>query len=359
MQYKRTCLKLITALLATMMVASASALDIKPDAPAEYTVKPGDTLWDISSLYLEQPWLWPQLWRNNTHIENPHLIFPGDKLVLTISPSGEATLTVDRVASKTTIKLTPQGRKVLKGPGPVSVLPWDVIAPYIKQDQILDEEFFKGLPKLLGNNDGNYMFTNEDLVATGLPNSQQENWQVIREQQKIVDMQGNLLGVQVRHVADATAPAMQTEGPVLAHLSHTNLEARQGDRLMPASELVNQDMKLQPVTDTTGQVVDSLEQRLLLGKFDVVIIDLGSDQVNPGSVLGIYDQGPGIFDGKPPVYNEELKLLGYWSVDGDEIQQPAIKVGEVVVFRVFEKASYALITRANKTIRKGVFVARP
>ena len=56
---------------------------LAPNAPERYTVKRGDTLWDLSSMYLISPWRWPELWgMNKTQIKNPHLIYPGQTLVL-------------------------------------------------------------------------------------------------------------------------------------------------------------------------------------------------------------------------------------------------------------------------------------
>jgi hypothetical protein len=47
-----------------------------------YTIKPGDTLWDISSRFLKDPFLWPKLWHWNPYITNPHWIYPGGEVRL-------------------------------------------------------------------------------------------------------------------------------------------------------------------------------------------------------------------------------------------------------------------------------------
>ncbi|MBZ0158478.1 MAG: LysM peptidoglycan-binding domain-containing protein [Alphaproteobacteria bacterium] len=65
---------LLSALIACTIVLTAFG------APDDYTIRKGDTLWDISSERLKDPYQWPSLWKANPKIRNPHLIYPGQKL---------------------------------------------------------------------------------------------------------------------------------------------------------------------------------------------------------------------------------------------------------------------------------------
>lgn len=60
----------------------------KKEAEGIYTIKQGDTLWDISAKFLKDPFLWPKLWQRNPYITNPHWIYPGNPVRL--SPIEEA-----------------------------------------------------------------------------------------------------------------------------------------------------------------------------------------------------------------------------------------------------------------------------
>src|SRR5580765_5281417 len=88
---------------------ASSALDtrgmVNPTAPMHYTVKKGDTLWGIASMYLKDPWLWPEVWIINPQIPNPHLIYPGDELALAYGADGRPHVSVSQAG---TVRLDPR-----------------------------------------------------------------------------------------------------------------------------------------------------------------------------------------------------------------------------------------------------------
>lgn len=347
----------LAGLLVWLCACMAFALEVKSDAPTRYTVKKNDTLWDIAGLFLDKPWLWPELWRNNTQILNPHLIYPGDVLVLKIV-DGEPVL--EMVRQKAMVTLSPNASRMVKQGEPINVLPWSVLEPYIQHHEILDVGKYEILPHLLGDKNGSMRFVDEDLVMSRRSGRARDQYRVIRKQSTIEDLDGNELGVQIHHIADADMVEDRAEGEWLVKIAGSNSEAKRGDKLLSGEPKTPGDMILQPADESQRAfIVGNLHQYQLLGKYDVVIVDLGADQIEPGTVMGIYQQGPVIIDGEEPKYSTESKVVISVFDDGSTVHQPALKVGELVIFSTFTNASYGIITRASDMVRTGNIVAQP
>jgi hypothetical protein len=335
---------------------------LKDTAPKIYIVKQGDTLWDISNMYLNKPWYWPQIWRTNTQIINPHLIYPGDELRLSINAQGQPIIDIVRAEQKKSIRLSPQGEKTIKSTHSISVLPWSIIQPYIENDFLLSHQEYDDQAYILGNDNGSVYFATHDFVlGKGQNKVVPGDYQIVRQQGAIHDLKGQFLGLQVRHIADAVALQTSLTGQALLEIKKTNLEVKRGDKLLPSPTkvVVPKTISIRAAVEQQGYIVGDLENHELFGKYNVVVLDLGEQAVEVGTVMGIYSQGPKIFDGEPPQYEGETSALSHFLFRDGEIQQPAFKVGELLIFKVFAKASYALITRSTKIIRKGAIVAKP
>jgi LysM repeat protein len=337
----------------------ADSISVKNTAPEVYVVKKGDTLWDISNMYLDKSWQWPQLWRTNIHITNPHLIYPGDKLRLVKNNEGEIFLEVVRVPLKPLIKLYPEVSKSFKTPEAIAALPWSVIKPYIENEMIMSQEAYDRYPYILGNQEGAVRFSTDNIVLGKASYHSKDDLNIVRMQHEIYDMGGNFIGLQIRYIARAKLINADVGKQTLIKILQAKLEVKRGDKIIPAVINEPDNILLTAAENQTGYIIDDLEQHNLLGKYNVVVLDVGLDQVSAGTIMGIYSQGPRIIDGKQPKYEGEADRNRSAFNQGDKISQPALKIGEVVVFKAFDKASYALITKSARVIKRGMIVARP
>ena len=73
----RLALILLSLSLPSFAQAQSTISNLADSAPDTYVVQQGDTLWDISALFLDEPWRWPELWSVNPDVRDPNLIYPG------------------------------------------------------------------------------------------------------------------------------------------------------------------------------------------------------------------------------------------------------------------------------------------
>lgn len=375
---------IITLLCAAGMIISSSAiaenLKVKPNAPEKYTVKKGDTLWDISGKYLYRPWKWPALWRANRHqIANPHLIYPGQVLVLRYV-DGQPVLEVEGIP---TIKLSPQIRDNGSGYG-INTIDVDFYTMFMKHAQFVSQDELQKAGRLVAGPENKILYNIGDRVyADGL--SESGNYLIVRYGHPLKNpVNGHNLGVLVEFVGEAaTLPvaenqlshrtseaqdALAGKGEYVAQTSRkdvvvrtaqpmiiTNIvsEITRGDYLIPKPEDLTafQMMPHEPETEIDANIVEVLDGISETAMMRSIIINKGSDDgLDKGTVLGIYKRGQVV---KSDWRNQVDKKAAQY------VNTPVEEVGLAMVYRVGKNVASAIILESTTNVNKDDLIANP
>ena len=359
-------------ILSTALSSHADVLSIKKDAPKQYVVKKGDTLWDISGIYLSEPWLWPELWQMNPQINNPHLIYPGDALALIYDDHGNPRLIINSGFKK----LSPQGRMTPKGKNAIPTLPLELLRPYLTYEQAISGEEIDDSPYILGANENTKMNTLGHIVYVKGNLKKHESYAIYRKgkpykdinSDKVLAYKSVLVGVgRVFRAGD-----IEKAVPASVKIESVKQEIRATDFLLPAMEgqtlpvFFNMKRPGQPVE---GNIISAVTELREFSTMDIVVLNLGSEQqIAAGHILDIERRSPTVFDGRNgPRYKEDSNSLEklitdtseFFGVEADKDatvwHMPREKVGELMVFKVYDNVSYALIVKNQHPIRVGDF----
>lgn len=322
----------------------AQSPQLKDNYPSRYTVVEGDTLWGISSKFLSDPWRWPEVWKGNPQVENPDLIFPGDVLVLSFIDGAP----VLRALRKQSVKLSPSPRAT-KFSDAIPMIDPAAILPYINSPLVTDSNELESAGYIVEGMDHRLIVGQYDqFYARGLNQSDDsESYKVFRSGRVFRDpVSDELLGYEAVHVGDAN---MLKQGDDVSRLvlTKTFTDAGVRDRLRPVkSESVVPFLfpKAPSNPDIRGSILMSDNEVTELGAMSVVAINLGDREgVEVGDVLRILSQ----------------KMNRKDPMTGETYQLPEEKVGLALVFRTFEKVSYALITDSSRQINAGDSLVSP
>ena len=346
-------------------LAMADVLQIKPDAPTSYQVKKGDTLWDISAIFLNQPWLWPKLWRLNPQIKNPHLIYPGDKLRLVYDEQGQPML----VKGKPELKWSPKVRTQVKDQTAISTISLEVIAPYLRYENFFTEQEIQQLPYVIGSDeaykssiDGFKVYVKGDLEIG-------QAYAIYQKGAALLDPQSEeQLGYQVHLVATAQALRagnISDKVPSTLYVNDIQQAIHAGNFVVPVNErqLLPSYFTMQAVArDVRGAIIKSTSGGREFGKSEVVMINRGkAHSIRPGDVMTIKRTSPSVVEsGTGPVYTEDAPRWSRMANAGEsDYQMPEETLGQAMVFKVYEKISMALILKSSKAVRLQDTVTAP
>ena len=333
--------------------------ELAPNAPDSHTVKTGDTLWDISKLFLKSPWRWPELWGMNLEqIRNPHLIYPGQMLVLDKS-GGRARLTIAQGDPENTVKLSPRVRSEALGNGGVPAVPMHLIAPFLNEGVVFSANELERAPRVVAAPEGRVMMGRGDKAYVLGDLAGLRDWRVFRQAIPLRDpTTKEILGYEARFLgaatytreggSTATADGKSTLAvPATFELISVKEEVGVGDRLapVPARDFSNY-VPHAPAKPIAGQIISVYGEALIAGQNQVVAINRGAqDGVERGHVLALLRDGAQITD-RTADRPTEIKL-------------PDERHGMLFVFRVFDRVSYGLVLQVQQPVTAGDRFTQP
>ncbi|SFM53993.1 LysM peptidoglycan-binding domain-containing protein [Marinobacter pelagius] len=336
--------KLLYALAATALLFTSWAQaqpELRSDHPERYTVVKGDTLWDISARFLNNPWYWPEIWHVNPQVANPHLIYPGDRLAL-VYIDGKPRIT--KVASNGVVKLSPQVRSEPIDT-PIPAIPLDAISSFLTDTRIVTPEELEGAPYVLEGEDGRIITGAGDRVyARG--DKPADKVGIFRRTKEFRDPDtGEFLGLEARSIGAGNITA--ENGDVLTlRLTKSNQEIRIGDRLLTSVDrpIATSFVPSSPDETVEGEMIAVDGGVSQIGQYDVVAINRGErDGLEAGNVMAVLKSGNLVRD----------------PVTGETIELPSERAGLLMVFQAYEKMSYGLVLQATRPLSVGDKVTNP
>jgi hypothetical protein len=351
------------ALVALAAGGAARAQDVKiaEGAPGSYTVQKGDTLWGISGKFLKEPWKWPEVWRmNRDQIRNPHLIYPGDVISLTIV-EGKPQFTLAR----DTVQLSPTTRVSSLNAQAIPTIPPNDLEPYLTRPLITGPSgLYDSAEILKGRGDERVVRGAGDVVyVLGIDPKAGDYWYIYRPAGAVVTLDGTeVLGYESKFLGTARVEKFGELSTVRIETSTEEIQV--GDRMLPAPR----DTLVNFVPHAPDRPVNARILRVPYGGLEtarggVVTLDQGAkDGIEVGHVLAVYRVITPIEDPRPS--RQQSVILRFLdnttSFTPREYVAPADeRTGLLFVFRTFDRVSYAVVLNTTDPVRPGDYARTP
>ncbi len=341
---------MFTTLLFLSAGIMSAPLQLAPGYPDSYTVKAGDTLWDIAGRFLQKPWQWPEIWQVNPEIRDPHLIYPGDVISLSYDADGNPRLGLgNKPGMMREVKLSPRVRRdaLIRA---VPTIPIDAIQQFLSRPRVMERIDMDSAPRLSA-------FVREHIVggagdsvyADSIEDPDMQTFDLIRPGKAYIDPDTNEnLGYEAVYVGDAEIVRPGT--PAKLTLTTTDTWAQLGDIFLPDPQdevLSNFQPRPGPAL-LEGRIIKVLDGVTQIGQNNLVVLNKGeADGLESGHVLTILQRSD------PP--RGQRSRYGFYRPE----ELPLEEVGFLMVFRTFERVSYAMVMAASNSIRVLDVVSSP
>src|SRR6201991_1041241 len=330
---------------------------LAPNAPKSYVVKRGDTLWGISSTFLRDPWLWPEVVYINPQVANPHLIYPGDTLALAFGKDGRPFIRLEQGGAA---RLDPRLRSSPLD-GAVPTIPYSAISAFLSRPSVLTDDQIRNAPHVVAFRDEHVVAgTGHEVYIADLKATPNSRYSVVHVGDPLRDPDDNKV-VGYQGIYTATALVSQPGEPTKALLIDTSRETMQGDKVLAADLEVPLNFMLRaPRNDVHGRIISVIDGTQDIGQYQIVVINRGKRHgIDAGHVLAVDTFGKTISDvyGKQPAYARWLGGAG--TSFATKVKLPDERAGTLLIFKSYDRVSYGLIIGANNVIRVQDVVHNP
>jgi len=379
---RKTIISLILLVTPAWTVFAAEAPAIKEGAPDRYVIQRGDTLWGIAGRYLKEPWRWPELWKmNQEQLKNPHLLYPGDALVL--DRSGPETKL--QLVQLDTVRLEPRVRAETSPRAALPSIPPSVIEPFLSKPLVVSANELDSAARIVATSESRVTIGAGDRAfARGITRDQGDVWQIFRRGDPLIDPETReVLGFEATYLGDAR---VMRHGEV-AEISiiRSSQEIYRDDRLVPLGKQppVFAYIPQPPQKPVKGRIISAYGSLQETGPLSIVALSKGSrDGLQVGSVLAIersqtdarYSQRTEPLFGRtgitgrdtPRTYfaetlppRDQLVSRGEAVTRKDIARLPDDRYGLLMVFRTFDRTSFALVMEASRPVAVSDIVTNP
>jgi LysM domain len=335
---------------------------IRENAPDRYVVVKGDTLWDISNKFFQDPWKWPQIWGlNKESIKDPHWIYPGDVVILDpatktlllgkqVVPTEELALVPSLPPSTESAppksseepdihsniqKLSPKVRVVDSGHEAIASIPYSIIGPFLSKPLIIENDAIDDAPTLIGSVENRTLLSFGDTAfVTEMPIDQGNLWQIYRAGKELVDPDtDDTLGYEDIYLGDAYVQKFDEVSTL--KITKSVLDIQKGDNFVQSSlGLSSNYIPRSPSNMIKAKVISIYGGVNQGGQNAVITLNKGArDGLENGHVLALY---------------KESEISEH---DGDSYTLPAMRYGLIFVFRTFDKVAYALVMQVQRPVQ--------
>ncbi|MGE0084484.1 MAG: LysM peptidoglycan-binding domain-containing protein [Desulfococcaceae bacterium] len=355
------CLFTLLALVPALNLYAEEKPGVKSPVVAEdgqggayYTIQKGDTLWDLSGKFLNSPWYWPELWKENSDIPipNPHLIYPGQQIRLfrkgqmpgTVPAQQPEAVSAPVPADVEIIPtVEPETEEVISDDG----TPHYVFAP-ISQVGFIRKEAVKSSGIIFMEKDGKRMISKGDTVFVR-PSEEKslilgKYYTVYRTSSPLTDKKTKeFIGIQ--HLILGIVEIVQDDpdfkiGRVVQ--SYRNIKV--DDLLMPHTAKSPKIPFVNAREGIMGKIIASEDHNSMMGQHDIAFIDKGTaDGVLPGQQYQVYEE----------------KVFTAGTGPSEKTIRTPMDFGKVLVLHSEETASTVLIIQSQKNIQPGELIRSP